>query len=1123
MLSDGKYVVLFNMFALDGSLTGQQKIGEFSVRSNSITNTEGKMKTMLPIGPISPATEIRITLGLNNGYMEVRHTQSFQPKPLAKSETLTIDKGPFAKFLRAIENKLAHGMRNITINRTFWVPGLAGSSLDRRTVYIDSRLPETFQGVKTDKYIVIHEVVEAILMDDMGFDYSYAHDIALAAENYAVARDGLDPKEYEKHMWSYIHMIGTGTAVPKSKRPPDLDPDRITHDRSIKDIMRHALRKSDKTAKPGVASIAVRDSKSNSILMGKRNDNGKFTTPGGHLNPGESPLNGAKRELFEETGITAKSLKFLGKRDVTTPEGKDLTIYSFLLDGKYSTETEQDPDEEVQKWELFDTKEIKEMDKNNKLHTPLKGNVTLSLLLSQKLLKSDKIGEDNEKPTGDFYEQMRDDILAHAYDKNYKGNYSAEEIKRFIKTSFEKRDARAEEYIIRHPNFTPEHTQMYLDHPEMSNEFPAGSPTAITYPSQLPEYQLFRHGKFSDAQVQRVLDENKKYQKSNKLKGSRLQQVSMYHLPSNENLSTTAVNNMADFINNPENDSQSTNARNKMLLSAHPDISPENIDKIVKHTTDSDVLKRVIDHPGVSKQAADYIEKNTNSDYIRKAAQDAKKKHGITNDTSVHVIHGTNKLREMRDFIDSKGGTMSGKELAAAGMSLDSMGLAKLKGPKGEVTSQVIQDHIDSLPSNHYHYSTTQYGFNPDVEDYEDPGHPDYEKYQDAERTDKDDYAESEQRHTIEPSKVFQLNITPEKISELKNKGVWDTFSNMNHSSRKSGHPVGPHTGAGWLRYTTGKDGHFIDEIQSDIGSSLVKKITSLSQKGVDEGKITPEKHKQNIADAEETYPEAHHKIINEVVFNGKDPSEVIHEAFLQHLRDKGETNTPVSIWAPKGKASVSLQDKEANIPGHMIKTYEQTPKKMGYHPSEYGKTPAAQDVTTKKKELTQNNPKHLGKPTMSSVLRKSDIGNKIGDIHQDGKHVWAKHPTDKCRMGKPIEVWDATPEHKTHVDSLINEKKQAYIDSFPEEHRKLVGAFINRVMVHPARHVRMGWDNNKPAVRARHIKSLVFGDSGQSLKVDKDGKSLTFKIHQRHGQSPMPESEWNYDPMNGIKHAKLG
>ena len=46
----------------------------------------------------------------------------------------------------------------------------------------------------------------------------------------------------------------------------------------------------------------------NKILMLQKK-NGQFELPGGHIQRGESPIDGAKREFFEETGIAIKVIK----------------------------------------------------------------------------------------------------------------------------------------------------------------------------------------------------------------------------------------------------------------------------------------------------------------------------------------------------------------------------------------------------------------------------------------------------------------------------------------------------------------------------------------------------------------------------------------------------------------------------------------------------------------------------------------------------------------------------------------------------------------------------------------------------------------------------------------------
>lgn len=50
-------------------------------------------------------------------------------------------------------------------------------------------------------------------------------------------------------------------------------------------------------------SVLLVDEKRGKVLLEKRTDNGLYCLPGGSIDLGEKVLDGAKRELFEETGI----------------------------------------------------------------------------------------------------------------------------------------------------------------------------------------------------------------------------------------------------------------------------------------------------------------------------------------------------------------------------------------------------------------------------------------------------------------------------------------------------------------------------------------------------------------------------------------------------------------------------------------------------------------------------------------------------------------------------------------------------------------------------------------------------------------------------------------------------
>lgn len=129
-----------------------------------------------------------------------------------------------------------------------------------------------------------------------------------------------------------------------------------------------------------VASIAVISG--SKILMGVRRDCGRWTLPGGHIEPGESSLDGAIRELREETGIYAQSLIYLGSEMTTTFTGKRYLIHSYAMTAEPETTTLDDPDREVFGWTWVDTSRgLPEIVSDN-LHSPK--NLTLRLLGLQK-------------------------------------------------------------------------------------------------------------------------------------------------------------------------------------------------------------------------------------------------------------------------------------------------------------------------------------------------------------------------------------------------------------------------------------------------------------------------------------------------------------------------------------------------------------------------------------------------------------------------------------------------------------------------------------------------------------------------------------------------------------------
>lgn len=133
------------------------------------------------------------------------------------------------------------------------------------------------------------------------------------------------------------------------------------------------LGKSQREKEPTkVASIAAFNP-DGLLLFGLRNDVQKWTLPGGHFEPGEEPIEAARRELEEETGLKGENFEFLGAGEVRG----DLHIYCFRCLVVGEPDGGDDPDEECSKWKWTEAHDIPEEIMGN-LHS--KKNITLRLL-----------------------------------------------------------------------------------------------------------------------------------------------------------------------------------------------------------------------------------------------------------------------------------------------------------------------------------------------------------------------------------------------------------------------------------------------------------------------------------------------------------------------------------------------------------------------------------------------------------------------------------------------------------------------------------------------------------------------------------------------------------------------
>lgn len=136
-----------------------------------------------------------------------------------------------------------------------------------------------------------------------------------------------------------------------------------------------------------VAAIGVFDRRGR-MLWGRRRDNGKWTTPAGHLERGESPYAGACRELHEESGLYPEEPLV----KVATGKGgpdNSLDVHAFTTIASGMPTTENDPDEEITVWRWVDVSKGLPEEIRKNLHVPESKN----LLLKGPLRHVDRDGE----------------------------------------------------------------------------------------------------------------------------------------------------------------------------------------------------------------------------------------------------------------------------------------------------------------------------------------------------------------------------------------------------------------------------------------------------------------------------------------------------------------------------------------------------------------------------------------------------------------------------------------------------------------------------------------------------------------------------------------------------------
>lgn len=99
------------------------------------------------------------------------------------------------------------------------------------------------------------------------------------------------------------------------------------------------------------------------VLLQKRSDTGEWCVPGGALEPGETYIEAATRELSEEVGINVSDLKLFGlysgdDREIHYPNGDVVYSLSVIFITKSFTGEISNSDSEVLDHRFFDKNSI---------------------------------------------------------------------------------------------------------------------------------------------------------------------------------------------------------------------------------------------------------------------------------------------------------------------------------------------------------------------------------------------------------------------------------------------------------------------------------------------------------------------------------------------------------------------------------------------------------------------------------------------------------------------------------------------------------------------------------------------------------------------------------------------
>jgi len=116
-------------------------------------------------------------------------------------------------------------------------------------------------------------------------------------------------------------------------------------------------------------AIALITNENDKVLMGKRNDDQKWSMPAGGIEKGECPFMGMARELKEETGLDAKNIELAKAK---FENNMLLYLFKVEVDEEQEIDCSDDPDNEFETLNYEDP-----FEHIDELHVPAERNLAI--------------------------------------------------------------------------------------------------------------------------------------------------------------------------------------------------------------------------------------------------------------------------------------------------------------------------------------------------------------------------------------------------------------------------------------------------------------------------------------------------------------------------------------------------------------------------------------------------------------------------------------------------------------------------------------------------------------------------------------------------------------------------